>query len=84
MADRLAREREHGDYRLTRARRRLWVVQRTWFGQWRPVAPPAPYDVAHAFFCELTDWQALATPAMREVMRCNVPAMARMPGGGRR
>jgi len=69
---------ERGDYRLRRAGRR-WMVERTWHGQWRPVAPPAAYQVAHAFYCELTDWQAIATIAMRDAMRESVPAAARRP-----
>jgi len=67
---------ERGDYRLRRTGRR-WTVERTWHGQWRPVAPPAAYQVAHAFYCELTDWQAIATNPMRDVMRESVPAAAR-------
>jgi len=67
---------ERGDYRLRRAGRR-WMVERVWMVEWRPVAPPAVYQVAHAFYCELTDWQAIATNPMRDIMRESVPAAAR-------
>jgi len=73
---------ERGDYRLRRAGRR-WTVERVWMGQWRPVAPPAVYQVAHAFYCELTDWQRIATNPMRDIMRESVPAVARRTEQGR-